>query len=68
MKPFNFGGVLRCCASAMKKAPTNPQKGDRVQCDHCPDGFRFDGEEWVGIHAPDGYRGLQVWMLDDDSA
>lgn len=63
MATFNFGGVYRCCASAMEKAPWQPAKGDVVECDyHEGGGFRFDGEEWVGVDAPDGYRGArQVW-------
>ena len=57
--PLNWGGVMRCCISALKHEPPRPVKGDVMRCQYCTDGFRFDGEEWVGINAPDGYRGMR---------
>lgn len=63
MTAFNFGGVFRCCESAIKKASPTPAKGDVIECDHhVGGGFRFDGEEWVGRDAPDGYRGGRMTL------
>ena len=58
-RPVNWGGVFRCCESALAQEREEHQEGDVLHCSHCPYGFRLNHGEWIGLDAPDGYRGCR---------
>lgn len=45
-KPYAIGGVLRCCIATLFDADVKEEKGEKVPCKYCSDGFEFDGEAW----------------------